>query len=108
MPKYRITKSIGHRVNDKGEDVYSFKEGDVKEFDKIPLALQAHVVPVSDDAASHASADVDAIKEEAEAEAREHLAEIHELVVGKAPHHKSGLDKIKDDIIEALTKSDEE
>lgn len=108
MPKYRITKSIGHRVNDKGEDVYSFKEGDVKEFDKVPLALQAHVVPVSDETKSDQSTvDVEAIKEEAEKEAREHLAEIHELVLNKAPHHKSGLDKIKDDIIEALTEDEE-
>ena len=104
MAKYRITKSIGHRKNDKGEDIYSFKEGEVKEFDKVPLALQAHVVLVGDETEATASVDVDAIKEEAESEAREHLAKIHEAVLGKAPHHKTGLGKISEDILAELTK----
>lgn len=90
--------------------VAGFEAGKIFEYEdgeKLPLALQAHLSPYRAKV-EPATVDVDAIKEEAEAEAREHLAEIHELVVGKAPHHKSGLDKIKDDIIEALTKSDEE
>lgn len=74
---------------------------------KVPLALQAHLSPFRAKVEPE-TVDVEAIKEEAEKESREHLAEIHEKVLGKAPHHRASLDKIKEDIIEALPETEEE